>query len=138
MMTDHEPVFQTGNSVIENTRQWLRLGNPFTSQFAGSTGKANRRSCFVGQVNDLLCNFSAINLLTLNQLFFSYCCMQSLCMGESCGTCKVHDLNDVLWGSLHGRLGGGKFGGFHVIIIAGSFRISPTVCHFRVDLFDSP
>lgn len=90
MMTDTEPVSQTGNRAVENIWQWLHLGRLFISDFTDSADMARRLSRFNGHVNNMLCNFSALDSFTLNRLFY----IVAVIMGARWVTCRFK----WLWG----------------------------------------
>jgi hypothetical protein len=68
------PVFKIANTAIENIQQWPHLGHVFAYDLSDRSDIAKRRNVFVGQVNNLLCQFSALDSFTLNKLFNSFCC----------------------------------------------------------------
>lgn len=67
------PSFSLGGNVIENVSKWPHLGHIITSQCSDSVDIAERKKCFIGQVNNLLCNFSKLDSLVKCKLFNSYC-----------------------------------------------------------------
>jgi hypothetical protein len=70
---DHEGNnFHVGNNVIENTQQWLYLGHILASELSDHADRAKRRNRLIGQVNNLLFQFSVFDLMTVNRLFNSY------------------------------------------------------------------
>jgi hypothetical protein len=68
------PVFKIANKVIENIQQWPHLSHAFAYDLSTRSDVAKRRNGFVGQVNNLLCQFSALHSFTLNKPFNSFCC----------------------------------------------------------------
>jgi hypothetical protein len=67
------PVFKIANKAIENIQQWPHLGHVFAYDLSDRSDVAKRRNVFVDQVNNLLCQFSALDSFTLNKLFNSFC-----------------------------------------------------------------
>ena len=70
------PVFHLDKKVIdlENTERWSHLGHMFVCDLSDRDDIAKRRNGFVRQVNNWLCQFSALDSLTLNKLFNHFCC----------------------------------------------------------------
>jgi hypothetical protein len=67
------PMFYIGNQVIENVNQWLHLGHMLTNDLDDTADITRRRNSFIGQTNNLLCQFSTLDSLTINRLFTSFC-----------------------------------------------------------------
>ena len=65
--------FFVGDKIIENVSKYAHLGHIITSSFSNIDDINNRRNCFVGQVNNLLCYFNQLDLLVKIKLFKSYC-----------------------------------------------------------------
>jgi hypothetical protein len=78
-------VFKIANKVIENIQQWHHLGHEFAYDLSDLSDIAERRNGLVGQVNNLQCQFSALDSFTLNKLFNSFVVAF---MAVSSGTCK--------------------------------------------------
>ena len=68
------PAFEIANKVIENAQQWPHLGHMFACDLSDRSDIEKRRNGFVGQENNLSCQFSALDSFTLNKLFVSFCC----------------------------------------------------------------
>jgi hypothetical protein len=68
------PVFKIADKVIENIQQWPHVDHVFAYLLSDRSDIAKRRNVFVGQMNNLLCQFSALDSFTLNKLFNSFCC----------------------------------------------------------------
>ena len=51
-------VFYVGGSVIEYVESYVHLGHIITSKITDEEDILQRRNCFVGQVNNVLCFFS--------------------------------------------------------------------------------
>jgi hypothetical protein len=79
------PLFQIGGRNIEVVEQWSHLGHIISSDMLDDTDIMNRRAWFIGQVNNLLCNFGHLDVLVKNKLFMSYC--------ESLYGCELWDLD---------------------------------------------
>jgi len=49
------PSFSLGGNIKENFCQWPHFGHVITTQCSDSIDITERKNCFVGQVNNLLC-----------------------------------------------------------------------------------
>jgi Reverse transcriptase (RNA-dependent DNA polymerase) len=67
------PSFSLGGNIIENVCQWPHLGHMITAQCSDSTDIIERKDCFVGQVNNMLCHFAKLDSLVKCRLFTAYC-----------------------------------------------------------------
>jgi hypothetical protein len=74
-----EPVFHVNGAAIENAKEWLHLGHTLTSDLTDHADSARRRNCFIAQANNMFNQFSALDSLTRNRLFNSYCCSHYGC-----------------------------------------------------------
>lgn len=72
-------VFQLGDKVIGNSATWPHLGHIMTSDLSDHSDIVRRRGNFIGQVNNLLCQFSALHPSMINRLFNSFCCSHYGC-----------------------------------------------------------
>ena len=72
-LTAPNPAFYIGNQAIEHVKQWLHLGHMLTNDLDDTADIIRRRNSFIGQTNNLLCQFSALDSFTLNRLFTSFC-----------------------------------------------------------------
>ena len=66
--------FVIGGNDIEFVEQWPHLGHIITSKLCDDDDIHSRKISMIGQVNNLLCNFSCLDSVTKNKLFQSYCC----------------------------------------------------------------
>jgi hypothetical protein len=67
------PMFYIGNQVIENINQWLHLGHMLTNDLDDTADITRRCNSFTRQTNNLLCQFSTLDSLTINRLFTPFC-----------------------------------------------------------------
>jgi hypothetical protein len=65
--------FFIGGKPVENVSQYSHLGHTINSSFSDSDDITNRRNCFVGQVNNVMCFFNKLDLSVRLRLFLSYC-----------------------------------------------------------------
>ena len=66
-------VFFIGGKPVENVSQYSHLGHIINSSFSDSDDITNRRNCFVGQANNVMCFFNKLDLTVRLRLFLSYC-----------------------------------------------------------------
>jgi hypothetical protein len=66
-------IFFVNGRQIENVNSFVHLGHVITSQFSDFEDIAQRRNCFVGQVNNLFCFFNKLSLDVRLKLFKAYC-----------------------------------------------------------------
>jgi hypothetical protein len=66
------PHFLIGGHAIEDALSWPHLGHVFSANLSDDDIMA-RRNRFIGQTNNLLCNFSKVDAFVRNMLFKSYC-----------------------------------------------------------------
>ena len=66
-------VFYVGGSVIEYVESYVHLGHIITSKITDEEDILQRRNCFVGQVNNVLCFFRKLDMFTKIKLFKSFC-----------------------------------------------------------------
>jgi len=66
-------IFVVGGTSIENVSKYSHLGHIVTSSFSDDDDINNRRNCFVGQVNNVICFFGKLDLTSRLKLFRSYC-----------------------------------------------------------------
>ena len=72
--------FYVNGAAIENVKECLHLGHMLTSDLTDHVDIARRRiNCFIAQANNMLSQFSALDSLTRNRLFNSYCCSHYGC-----------------------------------------------------------
>jgi hypothetical protein len=62
-----------GGHAIENVLSWPHLGHIFSANLADDDDILARRNRFIGQTNNLLCNFFKVDAFVRNMLFKSYC-----------------------------------------------------------------
>ena len=91
-----EPVFHVNGAAIENVKEWLHLGHMLTSDLTDHVDIARRRNCFIAQVNNMLSQFSALDSLTRNRLFNSFCCSHYGCELWDL-QCSAIDDYDTAW-----------------------------------------
>jgi hypothetical protein len=60
-------------------KEWLHLGHTLTGDLTDHADIARRRNCFIAQANNIFSQFSALDSLTRNRLFNSYCCSHYGC-----------------------------------------------------------
>jgi len=71
VLKDHE--FVINNTPIEFVDSFVHLGHVLTSHLDDSLDIANRRSSFIGQVNNMLCFFTKLQPYVKCKLFGAYC-----------------------------------------------------------------
>ena len=71
--------FVIGGNDIEFVEQWPHLGHIINSKLCDDDDIHSRKISMIGQVNNLLCNFSCLDSVTKNKLFQSYCCCHYGC-----------------------------------------------------------
>jgi hypothetical protein len=67
------PDFFIGGSRIEFVKSWSHLGHTLSIDLDDSNDIVKRRSTLVSQVNDVLCYFGNLGVLTKLNLLFAYC-----------------------------------------------------------------
>jgi hypothetical protein len=67
------PDFFIGGSRIEFVKSWSHLGHTLSTDLDDSNDIVKRRSALVSQVNDVLCYFGNLGVLTKLNLLFAYC-----------------------------------------------------------------
>ena len=67
-------IFEIGGNRIVNVESYSHLDhNIITSDLDDSEDILQKRDCFIGQVNNVLCYFKELNCATKIKLFMSYC-----------------------------------------------------------------
>ena len=84
--------FSINNQQIDNVESFKHLGHVISSQMEDASDIICRRNDFVGQVNNLLCNFRKLSSGVRYRLFRSYCTSFYGCELWSLSTDKLQDL----------------------------------------------
>ena len=58
-------VFFIGGKPVENVSQYSHLGHIINSSISDSDDITNRRNCFVGQANNVMCFFNKLDLTVI-------------------------------------------------------------------------
>jgi hypothetical protein len=66
-------IFSIGGNIIENVNSYPHLGHIINSKLDDKEDGLHRRNQFIGQVNNVLCFFSKLDLFVKIRLFKSYC-----------------------------------------------------------------
>ena len=66
-------IFNIGGHSIENVRSYPHLGHIIASSLDDSEDILQRRNCFIGQVNNIVCFFDKLSWTTKLSLYKAYC-----------------------------------------------------------------
>jgi len=94
VLKDHE--FVVNNTPIEFVDSFVHLGHVLTSHLDDGLDIANRRSSFIGQVNNMLCFFRKLQPYVKFKLFGAYCTSFYGCKLWSLTSDCIEDLS-VAW-----------------------------------------
>ena len=67
------PTFSISGNRIDNVDAWPHLGHVLNANFRDDDDILARRNSLIAQVNNFLCQFSNVGILTKNMLFTTYC-----------------------------------------------------------------
>jgi hypothetical protein len=67
------PKFVIHGGVIEFVDEWLHLGHIVTTDLSTDADITRGRNVLIGQINNFLCQFGSLDVVTKNQLFLAYC-----------------------------------------------------------------
>jgi hypothetical protein len=67
------PQFAIHGGVIEFADEWLHLGHTLTADLSTDADVTRARNALIGQINNFLCQFGSLDVVTKNQLFRAYC-----------------------------------------------------------------
>lgn len=84
--------FFIGDKPVDFVDSFSHLGHLITNKFTDSGDVHNRRSVFVGQVNNMLCYFCKLTSCVKNRLFQSYCTSLYGCELWLLSTSEIEDL----------------------------------------------
>jgi Reverse transcriptase (RNA-dependent DNA polymerase) len=67
------PQFAIHGGVIEFVDEWLHLGHTLTTDLSTDADVTRGRNALIGQINNFVCQFGSLDVVTKNQLFRAYC-----------------------------------------------------------------
>ena len=109
--SDRKPQFVIDGSVIEFVDSWPHLGHITASSHDDNMDILNRHNSLCGQINDVLCYFGGLGLLTKLRLLKAYCSSYYEC-GLWDLSCKAVDDFCIMW-----RKGFNVYEGYREILI---------------------
>jgi hypothetical protein len=67
------PTFEIHGGAIEFVDQWMHLGHTLTTDLTTDADVIRSRNVLIGQMNNFLCQFGSLDVITRNRLFLAYC-----------------------------------------------------------------